>query len=187
MNMKKIKLLQVMTFCLILALCESCRYVDREVIPIETQTGAGIFGCYVNGELFVNEIGPLLDPSYHLSASYDLSTNILNILCTGKDRMGNINLTVLNPVVGITQMPLTAGLDKITVLSNEFTADNTIEKSMMIRYEMIENSGEIFLTKLDTTNHIVSGRFQFQVKGDSIISVTNGRFDAMLRVENGNE
>ena len=54
-----------------------------------------------------------------------------------------------------------------------------------------KNTGEIIFTKLDTVNLIVSGRFKFDaqcvdahdnVVGDSIVNITEGRFDIKLRV-----
>ncbi|MDR0542303.1 MAG: hypothetical protein LBH19_08845 [Dysgonamonadaceae bacterium] len=54
-----------------------------------------------------------------------------------------------------------------------------------------KETGEIFFTKLDTVNRIVSGRFQFQgqcsnamfeIAGDSIVFITQGRFDIKLDI-----
>jgi len=186
--MIKMKFLQIMILFLTLSSCESCEKEQWDTMPPETQTGANTFGCYVNGELFVkekDEVSFFTHPN--LSASYDQSTQVLTISCTGKDKMGSIDLTVLNPVVDIKQMPLRAELRKTVILSEETDANNiTWQQVDIVIYEMAENTGEIVLTKLDTINRIVSGRFQFQgqyfgrslnIVGDSIVLVTNGRFD----------
>ena len=172
--MKKIKFLQIIALCLTLSSCESCEEKEWDTLPPETQIGANTFGCYVNGELFVKkkgEFGFMVSPP--LSAYYD-SNQVLSINCGGRDEMGEICLRVRNPVEGIKQATLWATLTKIVN-----TEDN---KTYIVTYNMVANTGEIVLTKLDIVNRIVSGRFQFQGRysgtlGDSIVFVTNGRFD----------
>ena len=188
--MKKIKFLQIIALCLTLSSCESCKEEEWDTLPPETQKGANTFGCYVNGELFVKEKEAPFFAPLCLSAEYDQSDKVLSVYCKGRDKMGTITLRVLNPVVGIRQVPLLAELSKMIILKEETGADNiTIQYVDDVTYDMIENTGEIILTKLDTVNCIVSGRFQFQgqyygrslsIIGDSIVFVTNGRFDTKI-------
>ena len=176
-----------MALCLTLSSCESCKEEEWDTLPPETQKGANTFGCYVNGELFVKEKGAPFFGSLTLSAEYNQSTKVLFIHCEGKDKMGSISFAVLNPVENIKMPLLRAELSKMITLKEETGADNiTVQYVDIITYDMIENTGEIVLTKLDTINCIVSGRFQFQgqysghslnIVGDSIVFVTSGCFD----------
>ena len=68
-------------------------------------------------------------------------------------------------------------------------------------YFSCNNCGKVFLAKFDTINCIVSGRFEFLGRcssltfdesgetkiiftGDSIVQITNGRFDLKLDIDN---
>ena len=190
--MKKMKLLQIMALCLTLSSCESCEEQEWDTLPPETQKGANTFGCYVNGELFVKEKEAMFTPP-QLNARYDQLTKILSISCTGRDKTGSIDLVVLEPEKNIKSVLHIANLSKMVVLSEKQGTDNiTIQYVDIVTY-IGKKTGEIILTQLDTINRIVSGRFQFQsqyidkhpntvLEGDTIIFVTNGRFDAKLRL-----
>ena len=81
--------------------CDLNKLLEKEwVLPPETQTGANTFGCYVNGELFVNINGSAGFGERSLYANYYLSNNYLVIYASGKNDSKNqraISITVFNP------------------------------------------------------------------------------------------
>lgn len=170
--MKKNKFLLMMTLCLTLSSCESCKENEWNELPPETQKGANTFGCYVNGKLFVVKS--------RLAATYFKSSNSFSVGGYSADG-SDIGIYVMNveentPIV-------------ISVASYaEFKNRNRVCPQFYGR-----DNGEVILTRFDTINNIVSGRFHFQsqcagvsdeIIGDSTVFITNGRFDAKLIVNN---
>jgi len=167
--------LQIIALCLTLSSCDSCKEKEWDILPPETQTGANTFGCYVNGELFVKDREAIFtEKRLRINYYKNNKTLIINALSN--------NRTIY-----------------ITVNESEINVKNLIpfayfmpsEYNSICAYFIGRETGEIVFTKLDTINCIVSGRFQFQGQcsdfllnkvSDSLISVTNGRFDAKLYI-----
>ncbi len=162
---------------LILSSCTSCNEpIDTTVLPAETQSGKNTFGCYVDGKIFWGGSVPsIVTPP--LYAEYDKHSGILSIAAKGKidnTFAGIMTLRVLNPITD-------------TTLAMESAIYDTSENNDSCVVYRTFNNGEIYITKLDTINEIISGRFSFigtclkgQENGtDSTISVsvTEGRFD----------
>ncbi|MDR3226886.1 MAG: hypothetical protein LBT56_04360 [Prevotellaceae bacterium] len=172
--MKTIKLIQIIIFLSItLCSCDSCEKEYLTELPPETQTGANTFGCYVNGELFVaqREYGQLGRP--YLSAGYSRLTTILGIGADGKN--GHVGFSVFYPTENANITMSTAGCHT---------------KDLWYGREPI---GEVYLTKFDTINKIVSGKFSCKIKlynsqnydgSDTILDITQGRFDLKLEMLN---
>ena len=156
----KAKILKNAVIVLILAaMIHSCKE-DEPTLPPETQTGAHTFGCYVNGELFVPQWGsagfgtPILQAIFTV---YDtLPDNILTICASGKN--GYCIMDVLNPKED--HKKEFQRLDYLNYNNNN---------SYQGKY-----TGEIFLTRFDTINMIVSGTFSFTIPS---VHATQGRFD----------
>ena len=172
--MKSLKFLRIL-FVSGLFLCSSCE--EREVwttLPPETQTGANTFGCYVDGKLFVPDwIAPMEPP---LQAILLKNSFILESYADKGKKHIYISLE-RKPYLNI---PLP--------ISYVYYLDKRGDNNCFCFGG--KKIGEIFFTKIDTVNHIISGRFQFQgqcwntvddVVGDSIVSITNGRFDMKYR------
>ena len=186
--MKTINFLQIIALCLTLSSCDSCEEKEWDTLPPETQTGANTFGCYVNGELFVNgkihfSIFPV--PAI-LIAEYFVESERLIIHCTSKDAHF-IDLIVDNPKEKENK-------------SFSYCVYVPTGARNCIGFAC-ENGGMVFITKLDTINHIVSGNFVFSGRcssllndesgkliftGDSIVNITNGRFDLKLNTYDNN-
>lgn len=169
-------------FVLILTSCTGCdEPIDPTVLPAETQTGKNTFGCYVNNELYVGGFSNLMGPK-PLEAIYNNTIQKLKIISIGriKDKYQQvINIEVFSPVV-----------DSIKYINIGNYESQDIHQ---YKYYSFNNSGEINITKLDTVNKIVSGRFCFVGKnsdlelkpiGSDSIIVTNGRFDLKLTIKN---
>ena len=181
--MKKIHFLQIMVLCLTLSSCESCKEKEWDTLPPETQTGKNTFGCLIDGELFV---GGCCAPWMHapLSASYSIISNKLYIGAYGKingQAAGSIMIGIDTPRENSTQKLYIANYGRDT--NFDFT-------SPCILFEAV-NDGTCTITKLDTVNKIVSGRFEFIGKctlndNDSTVirQITQGRFDLKFDVIN---
>ena len=161
----------------LLALCSCNLFKEEEPqLPPETQTGANTFGCYVNGELFVKDGSA---PWMHrpVEASLQIRNQIL-ILESYVTKNGYMYIEIHEPKANIS-IPVSIAYYR----TSEWTRDCFCFGG--------KETGELFFTKLDTVNRIVSGRFQFQgqcsnemleITGDSIVSITNGRFDIKLDI-----
>ena len=181
--MKTITLLLATLSLLLLAM--QCEKFDTTVLPPETQEGKNTFGCYVNGELFVR--AQLAYGGGPVNATYE--RNRLEIYCrAAAEEFHSINLSIDNPREG-----------EYNVLSKGYFAPdfNYAAAAGCLGYAC-ENCGQIYITKFDTINSIVSGRFEFSGRcahnnsvtipikytGDSIVHITDGRFDIKLMMSN---
>ncbi len=148
------------------------------VMPSETQIGKNTFGCYVNDKLYVVE-----NDRQRLIAAYIRNSGLL-YFSTGAS-IGDMSLYLYNPkekeyasVAGAMFSKNGKGWD----LNSSLFADT--------------NCGQIFITKFDTVNYIVSGTFDFSLrsatsfsvggkvtyeeKNSETVRITSGRFDAQL-------
>jgi hypothetical protein len=173
--MKNLKFLQILLL-FTLSACDGCEE-ELTTLPPETQTGANTFGCYVNGELFVNDgtapwMNKPVDAEYHR-----ISTGIV---LHSYSPTGYIYLVVEKSQPNV-PMPISLAY---YIPNGQRDCD----------YYGGENIGEIMVTKLDTVNRIISGRFQFPCycldrflianSNDTIINITEGRFDIKMSIFN---
>ncbi|OAV71880.1 hypothetical protein Barb4_00321 [Bacteroidales bacterium Barb4] len=141
-------------------------------LPPETQSGANTFGCLVNGKLFVNE-----NPTSRDYAAYLPKGNVLVIEIQAN---GPESVTLHDSIVETgTSHPLRFAFFEHKTYENAYGFST-------------ENSGEIYLTRFDTINKVVSGTFSFRAgkselvswrgkyTGDTVVNVTQGRFDLKL-------
>jgi hypothetical protein len=172
--MKRLQFLQIL-FLLMLCSCDSCDEIDYSEMPPETQTGANTIGCYVDGELVRND-GTILYVRKTIEARFQRNMDMLSISVYTK--IGSVGFRLENPTENV----------KITALEAFFTPRPSSPECDCFGGRGI---GEFILTKFDTENLIVSGRFQFQGRctdvlfrhfGDSTVNVTDGRFDIQLDI-----
>lgn len=167
-------------FVLVLSSCTSCDEPDATVMPAETQNGKNTFGCYVGNELFVGGFGNLMSPRA-LNAAYSKKFNSLGIDVSGVlNNNFNTGRYILIDVLSVKT--------DSAMLIDYVSCYNITD---FYPYYETKNSGEIYITKLDTIKKIVSGRFKFTAKScdwhknpvdnDSVV-VSNGRFDLILEV-----
>jgi hypothetical protein len=171
--MKRLQFLQILLL-LSLCSCDSCDEIDYSEMPPETQTGANTLGCYVDGEL-VRDDGTILFVRSSMEALFQTNIDLLSIHVY--TRKGSIEFKLKNPTENV----------KTTALEAAFTSWPSPECARFGGRDI----GEFILTKFDTENLIVSGKFQFQGRcanryltlfGDSIVNVTDGRFDIQLTI-----
>ena len=162
--MKKLFLLFVTVFLTIL-LFTGCKWLfppETPTLPLETQTGEHTFGCYIDGELFLKNNKPIFLGDW-LGARY-VSTDDgliypkgIKIWCEGRN--GKV----------------------IEMFFNNFTIGSDIVMDK-VSYAGVENCdvSYVHLTKLDTINRIISGRFEFNLidsVNNKTVRFTEGRFD----------
>lgn len=191
--MKNIILLFTTAF--VFLFCASCKKNwPSKVLPPITQTGANTFGCKINGQVWVpyyrcdSYCMGCVELAYNIHPVY--STNMFPLrfaMQAGKSE---------NPYSGIFSIG-PASLRGLTTpdLSYVYSIGNVAD-SMNIHFftnsgdytPQYGNSNNIFqITKLDTTDKIISGIFSFTVYEfsgtnflkDSIV-ITDGRFDLKI-------
>ena len=179
MKVKSILFLILLANAAMLFMAVQCsRKEEIPALPPETQEGKNTFGCYINGELFIKRKASLFVPNNPLVAIYYRETKRLVVDCEAWKNLGFMQLHIDNPHEG-EMFPLSLGF--FTYRSHPFGC---------------EDRGEIFITKFDTVNNIVSGIFEFTGReasfygyperitytGDSTAQVTDGRFDVKLQI-----
>ena len=161
---------------IVLLSAAQCEKPDNSKLPPETQEGKNTFGCLINGELFTGFSKPVQIGLPPLTAYYYRSRKELSIYAAKYE--GAIGLRVENPKENTTATINSAGFAPYDDICSCF-------------YYRKENTGQVILSKFDTVNLIVSGRFYFDGQcsdidfkpiGDSIIYVTDGRFDIKLDI-----
>lgn len=182
MKLKYITFIAFLT--LVLSSFSSCeKKEDFSVLPPETQTGKNTFGCYVEGKKFFGGYGHHfgIPPVY---AHYSSKMNLLTIFADGKfedGKLGDMGIEIFNPKIDISLRMSRASFDYYPkVLPGTGSA---------ITKFGVTDGGEIILTKFDTINKIVSGRFNMIGKGavdidnftgSDSIRITEGRFDVKI-------
>ena len=172
--MKVKNLFKITAIALFIALPLSCVEPEEPTeLPPETQTGANTFGCYVNGELFVAQphfsgfhVRNYVDAMYGTSLSGESYVEIY-----GSNKSIYIMLVIINP-----------DTNNLFIPSSINYSNNGIDFYG-------RNTGEVFFTKLDLENQIVSGTFEFEIPllkdgeavEDSTVKITEGCFDIKFR------
>lgn len=147
--------------------------VGIDCLPEATQTGAGTFGCLVNGEPFVDNSGDfncfyqLVDGEYYFGIqAKDNVSDISQIFIGSNQRQIEINsiIDLSNDSPG----DFYGGVN-ITNLGGTFRTANL--------------SGTIEFTKFTLNQNIVSAKFEFTIintNNNTIYEITEGRFDAQF-------
>ena len=169
-------LIKFVTVFLTILLFTGCQYIYHQLfppviptLPAETQTGKNTFGCYINGELFLNNalysIGRNLDVWYG-SLGLDEIDSIF-IIQAGSRSAGYLRFCLAPDIVRNNKINEFVLIDKVEY----YTSNNS--------YVEGNNISSIIFTKIDTISRILSGRFEFDlVKGNGdILKFTEGRFD----------
>jgi hypothetical protein len=172
--MKKIFLLLITSFAL-----WSCDKDDKPSNPIDqlppaTQTGAGTFGCLVNGVPYVDNSGffncfyQLVDGEYYFGIQAE--ANVGNIAAMA---IGSLQKEIVNGEI----IPLNMREN------NQFYALLDFNELGQAGSTTDLEDGFITFNKFSTSSNIVSATFEFTVTDPStgvIYNITNGRFDSLF-------
>jgi hypothetical protein len=183
MKTKKLTTL-LLGFFATLCLVTQCDKEDLLELPPETQIGANTFGALVNEVLFVKGRGTTFGRP--LDVSFDEKIKRLHISCVAAgEQFKFMDLIIDEPHEG----------ENILFVGYLTTTMGTGGRNCW--GFGCENCGKIFITKFDTINRIVSGTFEFSGRcadvltsspiryiGDSIVHITNGRFDVRFNLNN---
>ncbi|MFN6944413.1 MAG: DUF6252 family protein [Cytophagaceae bacterium] len=147
-----------------------------EELPPETQEGKDTFGCLVNGQVWVPRVTVWVGQS-RLVSSYSAGTfNLVarkNINRSGITENQSISIRISENALQsgnyLLNSPFKDGRGHFTDLISK-----CIYETDSIQYD-----GLVEITKLDTINQIVSGRFHFTANSEDCgkLEVTEGRFD----------
>ncbi len=171
--------MKISKYLLIIAviIMTSCHKDDDHIAPIDqlppaTQSGAGTFGCLVNGKAFIDNSGSfncfyqLVGGEYY----FHISGTNFNMIPGGID-IGTIKKTIEEGQI----YPLLEELDGNASAAVFF--QDILETSTT----STDYTGELTITKLDFENYIVSGTFSFDllnpINGE-IMEIREGRFDS---------
>ncbi len=159
-------------------LSSRCKKQNNEPqLPPETTTGAMTFGCKVNGKVFVPKgsiDGPGITAQYIFLGSGPGGGWFLNL--NGANRIDEPRVTI-----GIETDSLFVSAGNTYSLKSIKGFASARLLSDIISYRMtVNDTGELTITKHDTNQRILSGRFWFtatNVYDQTKISVIEGRFD----------
>jgi len=174
--MRKLLLFFLTTFALM-----SCDKDDdvQQTLPEVTQTGRGIFACYVNGKPFIDNSGS--PNSISFNCFYQLVNGEYYFGIQGENRVDDL-------------ISVGFGTNRLALFENQnyiFLSDNfnslfgrcSFNPTINIQETSDTNenySGELHIKKLDIENQIVSGTFWFDVENPftgETVEIREGRFD----------
>jgi len=147
-------------------------------LPPETQTGAGTFGCLVDGKLFRPKGpifgGPILSCAYQfINGGY-----YFQLVAANKGDV-NYNIGLFTDSLEIKQgITLVLKNENVPGEAYGLYSISKIQGSTIYHTNAI-HTGEITIKKFDETNRIVSGTFWFDAVNSSgeKVQVRDGRFD----------
>ncbi|MES2274594.1 MAG: DUF6252 family protein [Bacteroidota bacterium] len=161
------------------ASCKKKTIDPKADLPTATQTGANTFGAMANGTILLPRHDPLRPGGTDFVAYYStvVTPATVNFNITANDTAGD-------PFRKI-QLTSTSTLQEGQSYSLQVSSTNPVSAAYIVNtintYTVTPPlTGQLTITKLDQTNHIISGTFYFDAvnsAGDKI-SVTDGRFDA---------
>lgn len=149
----------------------------EEQLPPVTSTGAGTFGCRVNGKVWVAKNKGSFP---HVYASFDKSNdNLVNVVGNQIDNPSifyTIGLQFFhNPTISSYPLYLfnykgnsSVGASFIDATNNKFWKTDSL------------TGGYVIITRLDRINQIISGVFHFDcinTESHDTLHITDGRFD----------
>lgn len=151
---------------------------NPQTLPPATQTGAGTFACYVNGKPFIDTSGG------YFNCFYQFTGGEYYFGIQGADTVGMITGVGL----GTDKKQIEQGITYQLIEPTDGNANGGIGitksvSSGTISYTNSQYTGEFTITKLDFTNHIVSGTFWFDVENPytgETIQIREGRFDTLF-------
>jgi hypothetical protein len=165
--------------CLLLITLTACPGEDDGVhkgLPAATQEGLGTFGCYVNGELFV-ETGSYFNTYYQYNPQED--SHVFNISASDEDTrliIGNLRIQGR----GVPLVPGSYNLE-CPVFNSFFGQGDGGQFSILEIARTCNGDGWLRITK--HSDGILSGEFKMDLidpRNGNIIEVRDGRFDTLI-------
>jgi hypothetical protein len=178
----KILRLTMLAVAFLLLNAASCTDEENgDKLPPETQSGNSTFGCLVNGKVWLPEGVPF---STQRTVTWVNEKYTYLVIGANQGPSQSLGL-VINGTEIKSNMVYTLNSDS----NSNSTYSYKCEKGSYCYYQSSSNyTGQLIITKFDTINKIVSGRFSFKamfveaqasdgICDSSIINITEGRFD----------
>ena len=158
----------------------SCKKHPNQ-LPPETQTGAGTFGCLVNGEIFWPAGAQLSGGSLQCNYQY-VDKGYYFILIARNRKISN---HIRSVGIFTDSLKIEEGSKlKLLPRKNGNPSGDYFKAVSAWEHELYQtdggsNTGELWIKKLDTINQIVSGTFWFDATdaNGQKVEVREGRFD----------
>jgi hypothetical protein len=167
-----------------LVLFTACKKEVKE-LPQNTQTGANTFGAKINGQLWAPQgFGPV--PANNLLEARMIGNDLLidarNFASSPNETEFSIRLVSVTDI-GVYTLNSNATHPSLVSSYCYYVKRNLTPQNEWIT--STANTGSVTITKLDLTNKIVSGTFQFNAlniyNAPEPLAVTEGRFDIKLQ------
>jgi hypothetical protein len=143
--------------------------VDLTQLPAETQEGKNTIGCLLNGQVWRNQGGGWF--YYDYGASYFKKNFTVYGIKKTEQNNQEISIQLYNSFKGLGIYDLKNDSTNIIVFDDINSSCRYNDDTYTI--------GKLEITKFDTINYIISGRFNFTLikPGCDTIRATDGRFD----------
>ncbi len=169
-----------LTFIFLISLSTSCQSDDDGGDPISqlpeaTQTGAGTFGCLVNGEPFIDNSGFFNTYYQQVNGEFFFSIG------AGSDSNSILRQVRLASEEAEIEEDSTYSLKCNE--AGEVYAEVGFPNVLLGNDTCESNFGNLNITRFDLNESIVSGTFEFDIidpRDNSIIEIREGRFDALF-------
>ncbi|HBY54848.1 MAG TPA: hypothetical protein DEH15_20755 [Marinilabiliales bacterium] len=153
----------------------SCEKDEEPQLPPITQTGAGTFGCLVNGEIWVAKNRPFGSPIGASNNQWEDKRWVIN----GAAENSGISIHICRDSVLKGESTLKGSFEFDENCSNGmiYLEDYTPQTaSFQTSYEDV---GKIYISRFDTVDRIISGTYYFDAVNSSgeKIEIRDGRFD----------
>jgi hypothetical protein len=168
-----LKYITIPLACLLCLSFSSCE--KEEVLPAETTTGEGTFGCYVNGKLWVPK-GKLLDDIMDLSYDPNYQGGWLNLY--SHNRNDGITETIRLASYKVSQ----PDLYEVNLDSEMMIIYNDDKSCKYTQDQATYYEGFVHIKKLDLESRIIAGTFELTAKipDCDTLRITQGRFDMKI-------
>lgn len=156
--------------------CEDDPYKDPENVelPPITMEGKNTFGCKINGEVWVPDVGKETLFNEKIAVSYESNQINIHARLNRPDLNRKENIYVTAPNI----------LDTGTYTIPVFPADSFVYINSNLNidcktYRTKISNSKINITKLDVSKRIISGLFSFKDVNscEDTLQITDGRFD----------
>jgi hypothetical protein len=176
--MKKLLLLFCISFTLFCCNNDDVNCQGIDCLPPATQTGAGTFGCLINGEPFVDNSGffncfyQFVDGKYYFNITANFDNKIPKVISLATNAL-QIDFDSTYQLLDRNQGHFYA---EVTFDNNPplFLNDNTTNNL---------DTGVITINYFSLENNIISGTFNFKIRdtiNNKIYNITEGRFDTLF-------
>lgn len=151
---------------------------NNQSLPPETQIGAGTFACKVNGKSFIDTSRGYFNCYYqYIDGGYYFGIQ-------GDDRVGSfISVNIGTEKKEIKENETYKLMDIVPNNAWAGSSFNPNSTSQIFTTTNSKYTGELYISKFDLVNNIVSGTFWYDIENPytgEIVEIREGRFDTLF-------